>query len=61
MKMARKQVEKQKENPPGCAGERRQSKGNIGEEKRTVDSAKFEFCDEITRRRCEEKGEGKEC
>ena len=50
-------MQKQKEIPAGCAGEGTQNKRNIGEEKRTVDSAKFEFCDEITRR-CEGKGEG---
>lgn len=27
-------------NPAGCAGEGKRGKGNIGEEKRTVDSAK---------------------
>ena len=45
----RKPVKKQKENPAGCAGEGKQSEGNIGEEKRTV-STKFEFCDEITKK-----------
>ena len=34
------------ESPAGCAGEGIQRKGNIGKEKRTVHSAKFEFCDE---------------
>ena len=47
-----------------CAGEGKQSKGNIGEEKRTVDSANVSFCDEITRKRCEGKmgkeGKGRE-
>ena len=57
--MVRKPVKKQKENPAGCAGEGKQSKRNIGEEKITVESAKFEFCDEITRIRCEEKKEGR--
>ena len=57
IKMVRKPVKKQEENPAGCAGEGKQSKGNTGEEKRTVDSAKIEFCDKITRRRCEGKGE----
>ena len=52
--MARKPVKKQKENPVGCDGEGKQSKGNIGEEKRMVDSTKFEFSDEITRISCEE-------
>ena len=33
-------------------------KGNIGEEKRTVDSVKFEFCDEITKNKCERKRKG---
>ena len=47
--MARKPGKKQKENPAGCAGESKQMKANIREEKRTVDPAKFEFCDEITR------------
>ena len=42
-----------KENPAGCTGEGKQSKGNIGEEKRTVFSTQHEFCDESTRRRCE--------
>ena len=50
-------MKKQKENSAGCTGEGKQSKGNIGEEKRTVDSAKFEFCDETMRRLCEGKGE----
>ena len=36
VKLARKPVKKQKENPAGCAGEGKQSKGNIGEEKRTI-------------------------
>ena len=53
--MARKPEKKLKENPAGSAGESKQSKGNIGEEKMTVDNAKFEFCYEITRRRCEGK------
>ena len=44
-------MKKKKEFPAGYAGEDKQSKRNVGEEKRTVDSAKFEFCDEITRRR----------
>ena len=34
-------------------------KGNIGEEERTVDSTKFEFCDEIMRRREREGGLGR--
>ena len=38
IKMARK---KRKENPAGCAGEGKQRKVNIGEEKRTVDSANY--------------------
>ena len=37
--------------------ERKQNKGNIREKKRTVDSAKFESYDEITRRRSERKGD----
>ena len=52
IKIARKSRKKQKENRAGCAGEGKQRKGNIREEKRTVDSVKFDFCDEITRR-CE--------
>ena len=48
-------MKKQEDNPAGCAGDSEQSKGNIGEERRTVDSAKFEFCDEIRRRSCERK------
>ena len=48
----------QKENPAGCAGEGKQSKGIIREVKRTVDYTKFEFFDEITRRKFEGKGEG---
>ena len=51
-------MKKQKGNTAGYAGEGKQRKGNIEEEKRTVHSTKFEFCDEITRRRCEGKGEG---
>ena len=54
--MTSKPVKKQKENPAGCAGEGKQRKGNIGEEKRKVDSDRFEFCDEITRSSCEGKG-----
>ena len=50
--MAKKPGKKQKENPAGCTGEGKQRKGYIGEKKMTVDSAKFKFCDEITRRRC---------
>ena len=38
-----------KEYPAGCAGESEQRKGNIGEEKRTVASTTFSFCDEMTR------------
>ena len=49
-------MKKQKENPAGCAGDCEQSKGNIGEEKRMVYSAKFKLCDK-TRRRCEGKKE----
>ena len=56
--MARKPVKKQKGNPPGSAGKGKQSKGNIGEEERKVDSAKFEFYDEITRRTFEGEGDG---
>ena len=55
MIMTRKPVNKQEENPAGCTGEGKQSKGNIGEEIRTIDSAKFKFSDEITKRRCEGK------
>ena len=55
-KNGKKATKKQKENPVECAREGKQSKGNIGEGKRTVDSAKFEFCHEITRRRCDGKG-----
>ena len=51
-------MKKQMEIPAGCTKEGKQSKVYIGEEKRMVDSAKFKFCDEITRRRCEGKGEG---
>ena len=51
-------MKKLKENPAGYAVEGKQNKGNIREEKRTVDSAKFELYDEIKRRRCEAKGEG---
>ena len=35
IKMARKPVKKQLENRAGCAGEGKQTKGNIGEEKMT--------------------------
>ena len=38
IKLARKPVKQQKENPAECAGEGKQSKGNIGEEKRKVHS-----------------------
>ena len=51
--MVRKPGKKQKENPAGCAGEGKQKKGNIGEEKRKMYSAKCEVCNETTRRRCE--------
>ena len=34
--MVRKSVKKQKVNPPRCTGEDKQSKGNIGEEKRRL-------------------------
>ena len=54
-------MKKQKENPARCAGECKQSEVKIGEKKRMVDPAKFEFCDEITRRMCEENGEGGRC
>ena len=37
IKMASKPVKKQKENPAGCVGEGKQSKGYIREERRTVD------------------------
>ena len=47
--MTRKPVKKQKENIAGFAREGKQRNGNIGEEKRTVDSDKFEFFDEISR------------
>ena len=40
-------VQKQKENRTGWAGEGKQGKGNIGEEKMPVVFAKFELCDEI--------------
>ena len=47
--------------PAGYAGKGRRSKEFIGEEKGTVDSVTYEFCDEFMRRRCEswEKGGGK--
>ena len=48
--MARKPVKNRK------IIQRNENKGNIGEEKRTVDSDKFEFCDQITRRSYEGKG-----
>ena len=41
IKMARKLVKKQKENPLGCAGEGKQSEANRGEVKGTVVYAKF--------------------
>ena len=56
--MAWKPAKIHKEISAGCAGESKQRKGYI-EEKRTVDSAKSEFCDEITRRKCEGKGGGR--
>ena len=34
LKNGRKPVKLQRENPAGCAGEGKQSKGNIGEEKK---------------------------
>lgn len=45
---------KQKENTVGYAGETKRSRGNIGEQKRTVDSTKYEFM----RKRCEKGWEG---
>ena len=53
--IARKPVKLQKENSAACAGEGKQKKENI-EERRTVDSTQFEFCDEITRRRSGREG-----
>ena len=45
---------KQKENPAGCAWKAKATnQRNEGEEKRTVDSAKFEFYDEIMIKRCD--------
>ena len=60
MKIAWKPGKKQKENPAECAGNGKNSKGNIGEKKRAIDSTKFEFCDEITRRWCGGMGGRKE-
>ena len=37
LKRARKPVKLQNKSPAGCAGEGKQSKGNIEEEKRTVE------------------------
>ena len=45
IKMTRKPVKKQKENPAGCAREGKQRKGNIGEDKWTVESDKLESCE----------------
>ena len=45
IKLSKKPVKKQKENSAGCVGEGKQDNGNIGKDKKTVDSAKFEFCD----------------
>ena len=42
----------QKENPAGCAGEGKQSKG-ISEKRKGRFIPPIEFCDEVTRRRCE--------
>ena len=50
-------VKLQKENPTRCAGEAKQSKGNIGKGRFIPSIA---FCDEITRIRCEGKGVGGE-
>ena len=50
-------MKKRKENPAGCAGDDKQSKGNLGEDKWSAYSAKFEFCNEFTRTMCEGKGE----
>ena len=36
LKMARKPVKLQKENSAGCAGEGKQTKGNVGEKEITV-------------------------
>ena len=38
------------------AGESKQRKGNVGEEKRTVHSAKSEFWEEIKRKSCDREG-----
>ena len=59
--MSRKPGKKQKENPAGGAGEGKQRKGLVGEEKWGVYSAKFEFCDEIMRRVCEWREGGRVC
>ena len=48
-------MNKQKENPARCAGEGRQSKGNIEEEK--IDSAIFDFYNETMKIMCEGKSE----
>ena len=60
-KIVKKPMKKQKENPAGYAAEGKQGKGNIEEEDRTDDSAKFTFSNEITRRRCVGKGEVEGC
>ena len=41
--MARKPNKKRQKNPAGCAGEIKQSKENIGEEKNTFGNDKFDF------------------
>ena len=50
LKMAREPVKLQKENPAGCAGEGRQSKGNQ-EKRKGRFIPPISFWDEVTRRR----------
>ena len=58
LKMARKPVKLQKENPAGCAGEGKQSKGNMEKRKgRFKDKPTTAFSEEesVTNRKCEVK------
>ena len=51
LKMVRKSVKLHKENPAGCAGEGKQSKGNQ-EKRKGRFFPPIAYCDEVTRRRC---------
>ena len=50
--------EKTERKSSRCAREGNRGKKNVGEEKRTVNPTRYEFCDQITRKSCEGKAEG---